>query len=203
MGALFIFIFAYLIGSVSSAILVCSAMGLDDPRTQGSKNPGATNVLRMGGKKAAALTLLGDVLKGLLPVVLAQAFLDTPWITSGTMLCAILGHMFPVWFRFQGGKGVATLIGALMGLSMWVALCWGLVFAGVFYFRRIVSLASIVASMTLPLFAVIFLSLWYVIPMAVIAMLVVWRHKENIERLRKGEEKVIDLSKFSSKLKGA
>ena len=113
---------AYLLGSVSTAIIVCKLMGLPDPRTEGSGNPGATNVLRVGGKKAAAITLFGDTLKGLLPVLIARAFTSDPLILGLVGLAAFLGHLYPVFFGFKGGKGVATMLGVLFGYSWWVGL---------------------------------------------------------------------------------
>ena len=109
----------YLLGSISSAIIVCRAMGLPDPREQGSGNPGATNVMRIGGKKAAAITLLGDMLKGLAPVLMAQALNVDPLVLAGVVLAAFLGHLYPVFFGFAGGKGVATSLGVLLGAN-WV-----------------------------------------------------------------------------------
>ncbi len=113
---------AYLLGSVSSAIIVCKLMGLPDPREQGSGNPGATNVLRIGGKKAAAVTLFGDMLKGFLPVLLAW-FLQVEMLVLGLVgAAAFAGHLYPIFFKFQGGKGVATLLGVLLGFNSWVGL---------------------------------------------------------------------------------
>src|SRR3990167_5067564 len=117
-------IIAYLFGSISSAILVCKIMGLPDPRTEGSRNPGATNVLRIGGKKAAAITLLGDMLKGVIPVLAAKWYgLDSLGLALVTF-AAFIGHLFPVFFRLEGGKGVATLLGCLLALSLPAGLCW-------------------------------------------------------------------------------
>jgi glycerol-3-phosphate acyltransferase PlsY len=117
-------IISYLFGSLSSAIIVCKLMGLTDPRTTGSNNPGATNVLRIGGKVPAVITLLGDVLKGVIPVLAAKWYGLPPLGLALVTLAAFLGHLFPVFFRFQGGKGVATLIGCLLALSWPVGLCW-------------------------------------------------------------------------------
>ena len=115
-------VFAYLLGSLSTAIITCKLMGLPDPRTMGSKNPGATKVLRFGGKKAAAVTLFGDFLKGLLPVLLGLALKVDPQTLALIALAAFLGHLYPVFFGFQGGKGVATALGVILGLSWQVAL---------------------------------------------------------------------------------
>ncbi|RTK99711.1 MAG: glycerol-3-phosphate 1-O-acyltransferase, partial [Lysobacterales bacterium] len=121
-SALLCLVFAYLCGSVSTAILVCRLMGLPDPRSEGSRNPGATNVLRIGGRKAAAITLAGDFLKGLIPVLVARAFGQGPEVLAATAFAAFLGHLYPVFFGFQGGKGVATALGVMVGLSWQVAL---------------------------------------------------------------------------------
>lgn len=179
----------YLAGSVASAIIVCRLMGLPDPRSGGSGNPGATNVLRLGGKKAAALTLLGDVLKGLLPVLAGHALGVTVTVLSATAVAAFLGHLYPVFFGFRGGKGVATGFGALTALA-WPAaagalLVW-LVMAAVF---RYSSLAALTAAAAAPLFV----AFWYPHPAmvaasAAICLLLVWRHRENIQRLLAGTE---------------
>ena len=122
MLAIFAVLIAYLVGSISSAIIVCKMMGLPDPRSQGSRNPGATNVLRIGGKKAAAITLLGDMLKGYLPVLAAKLLGLDPLTIALVMFAAFIGHLYPLYFRFEGGKGVATLIGCLLALN-WPAGC--------------------------------------------------------------------------------
>src|SRR5437016_5515458 len=117
-------IIAYIFGSLSSAIIVCKLMGLPDPRTQGSNNPGATNVLRIGGKKAAAITLIGDMLKGLAPVLIVK-ILGMPFMVIAVAgLAAFIGHLFPVFFSFKGGKGVATALGCLLAISLPAALSW-------------------------------------------------------------------------------
>ncbi len=180
---------AYLLGSVSSAIIVCRLMGLPDPRTQGSGNPGATNVLRLGGKLAAALTLAGDMLKGLLPVLVARALeVDAP-VVAATGLAAFAGHLYPVFFRFQGGKGVATALGVLAGLGWIIGLAvigiW-LVVAAAF---RISSLAALVAMACAP--AVV----WWQWPsptlvaaMGLMSVVLFWRHRSNIRNLLSGQE---------------
>ncbi len=184
---------AYLAGSISCAILVCRAFRLPDPRTEGSHNPGATNVLRIGGKKPAALTLLGDMLKGTLPVLAARLISDDPAILAGTGLAAFLGHLYPVFFRFEGGKGVATALGVLLGWhwSYWLfaAGTWLIVSKGF----RISSLAALIAFALTPLF------LWWLgapAPMQwatmAIVVLMFWRHRTNIRRLIEGSEDKID-----------
>jgi glycerol-3-phosphate acyltransferase PlsY len=179
----------YFVGSVSTAIIVCKLMGLPDPRTQGSRNPGATNVLRLGGKKAAAVTLIGDFAKGLLPVIIAR-LLDMDVLTLGLVgLAAFLGHLFPVFFAFRGGKGVATALGVLTGL-VWqlgvAALITWLVVAKVF---RISSLSALVATALTPVYAwwlqVPGTLMYIIVPMC---LLVLVRHHQNIRNLISGHE---------------
>jgi len=183
---------AYLAGSLSSAIILCRLAGLPDPREKGSGNPGATNVLRYGGKKLAALVLAGDALKGLLPVLLAQALGVDAWIIGATALAAFLGHLYPVFFGFRGGKGVATAFGAFFGLSwpLGLAICitW-LVMAVLF---RYSSLAALTATALSPVY------LWYftrslpLLPACLfIVVLLFWRHRSNIRNLMRGEERKI------------
>ncbi|MFP5408416.1 MAG: glycerol-3-phosphate 1-O-acyltransferase PlsY [Gammaproteobacteria bacterium] len=180
---------AYLLGSLSFAVIVSRAMRLPDPRSFGSGNPGATNVLRSGRKLAAVLTLLGDALKGWVAVVLAPQFgLDDDIV----LLCALavfIGHLFPVFFRFQGGKGVATAFGVLVGLNPWLGLAcmatW-LFMAGVF---RISSLAALTTAVLAPVYATLLMG-WgnTAITVLVIALLLVYRHKSNLIKLVNGEE---------------
>ncbi len=184
---------AYLLGSVSSAIIVCKLMGLPDPRVQGSGNPGATNVLRIGGKKAAAITLFGDMLKGLLPVLLAW-YLQVEMLILGLVgAAAFVGHLYPVFFRFQGGKGVATLLGVLVGFNSWV----GLATAGTWLFIarviKISSLSALVSMALAPVYVWIFMGdQWEIIFITFgMVLLSFWRHRSNIERLLKGEESLI------------
>ncbi|MGB5328384.1 MAG: glycerol-3-phosphate 1-O-acyltransferase PlsY [Gammaproteobacteria bacterium] len=181
--------FAYLLGSISSAILLSKIMGFEDPRSEGSKNPGATNVLRIAGKKAAFLTLLGDFLKGLVPVLLAHGLGADPLVIALTGFAAFFGHCFPLFFGFKGGKGVATAIAATLGFN-WIAGVilvgiW-LLFAKVF---KISSLAAIISFAVLPL--VIY---WRVqdLPASLVfvalSVILIWRHKGNIQRLISGTE---------------
>lgn len=189
---------AYLIGSLSFAVIVSRAMGLADPRTFGSGNPGATNVLRSGSKKAAVLTLLLDAAKGWLPVV-AVASLGAPYgIGAGTValvgLAAFLGHLYPVFFGFQGGKGVATAAGVLLALQPWLGAATLLTWILIAGFFRYSSLASIVAAVFAPLFYLLGDGrVWTAEPatsLAISAMtlLLLWRHRENIRRLVQGTE---------------
>ena len=189
---------AYLLGSLSFAVIVSRVMGLSDPRTYGSKNPGATNVLRSGSKAAAAVTLLFDALKGWLPVVLVRWFGAPYGLEEGTMalvgLAAFLGHLWPVFFRFEGGKGVATALGVLLGISGWLGLATLLTWVIIAFFFRYSSLASLVAAVFAPFFYVLGGGVaWYTdarvgMAIAVMSGLLAWRHKENIQRLLQGKE---------------
>ncbi len=189
---------AYLLGSLSFAVIVTRVMGLSDPRTYGSKNPGATNVLRSGSKAAAIITLLLDAVKGWLPVVLVRWFGEPYGLEEGTMalvgLAAFLGHLWPVFFRFEGGKGVATALGVLLGISGWLGLATLLTWIIVAFFFRYSSLASLAAAVFAPLYYVLFGGVvWYMdarvgVAIAVMAGLLAWRHQENIKRLMAGTE---------------
>ncbi len=194
---------AYLIGSLSFAVIVSRLMGLNDPRTYGSGNPGATNVLRSGNKAAAVLTLLLDALKGYVPVVLADQFGARFGLGEGTValvaLAAFLGHLWPVFFRFQGGKGVATAAGVLLGLNPWLGLATLATWVIIAAFFRYSSLAAIVAAVFAPFYQLL---IWgggpAAISVAVMGLLLVWRHSANIQKLLKGTE-----SKLGQKAAGA
>jgi len=186
-------ILAYLLGSISFAVLVSKAMGLPDPRGYGSKNPGATNVLRSGSKLAAALTLLGDAGKGALAVGLTVLYtgespvagFDAP--LAGAM--AFLGHLYPVFLGFRGGKGVATAAGVLLALNVWFGLAVLATFAIIVAFFRMISLASIISALFAVFYAFFLFGEQPVVPVVgAIALLLVWRHRENIGRLLKGAE---------------
>jgi glycerol-3-phosphate acyltransferase PlsY len=187
-------VLGYLCGSLASAVIVCRLMKLPDPRKEGSGNPGATNVLRLGGKKAAALTLAGDVLKGLVPVLVAQFITGSATILASTAVATVVGHMYPIFFQFKGGKGVATAFGAVAALVYPVALFMVAVWVLAAMATRYASLASMAAAVAAPLFALLFIQqLDYVLALAVIAALLVYRHRENIQRLRDGTENEINL----------
>ncbi|TAL46120.1 MAG: glycerol-3-phosphate 1-O-acyltransferase [Methylovulum sp.] len=180
---------AYLIGSVCSAIIVCRLMGLPDPREQGSGNPGATNVMRFGGKKAAAITLLGDLLKGLLPVYVANLLGMPMELLALTGVAAFMGHLYPVFFDFKGGKGVATSVGVLLGYSWALGFSVMATWILVYKLGKISSLSALVASVLSPLYA------WFVVgdkavvaASAVMTVFLLWRHKSNIRRLIAGQE---------------
>ena len=180
---------SYLVGSLSSAVLICRVIGAPDPRESGSGNPGATNVLRSAGKAAAAATLLGDIAKGVVPVLLAKYLDLAPWVVGGCACAAFLGHLFPVFFGFRGGKGVATFTGVLFALAplMGAAFCgiW-LTTAAIF---RYSSLAALLATAAAPL-----VGLALGLPGAITGALVImasaifWRHRTNIGRLIAGTE---------------
>ena len=197
---------AYLVGSLSFAVIVSRSMGLNDPRTYGSKNPGATNVLRSGSKAAAIVTLLLDAFKGWLPVVLVKWFGADYGLGDGTVamvgLAAFLGHLFPVFFRFAGGKGVATALGVLVGISWMLGLATGGTWLIIAYFFRYSSLASLVAALFAPVYYVFGGSVVWpldrsiVVSTVIMSGLLIWRHAENISRLIKGTE-----SKLGSKKK--
>ena len=184
---------AYLIGSVSFAVLVSRAMKLPDPRTYGSNNPGATNVLRTGRKAAAALTLLGDCAKGWIAVFAAvQLLAGEMSAVDGIALAAVavtIGHMYPVFHRFQGGKGVATALGVLLGLNVWIGLGAAATWAMMAFFLRISSLSALVAAVSAPVFCFMLYGLHpYTLACGVIALLLIWRHKTNIRNLLAGTE---------------
>ncbi len=185
--ALLLLLSAYLLGSLSSAIVVCRLMKLGDPRLRGSGNPGATNVLRLGGRKAAVATLLGDLAKGLLPVILARLLEQPVQIQALIGLAAVTGHLLPLFFGFRGGKGVATTLGICCGLNPWLGAaqlgCW-LLLMGLF---RISSVAGIVTALLTPLIAL------QLIPeaapvLALACLLLILRHHRNIQSLLKGKE---------------
>ncbi|MCC6134098.1 MAG: glycerol-3-phosphate 1-O-acyltransferase PlsY [Candidatus Contendobacter sp.] len=182
-------VLGYLAGSISTAIIVCRAMGLPDPRSEGSRNPGATNVLRFGGKKAAAITLAGDFLKGLLPVLLARGVGVDEIGLALTGLAAFLGHLYPVFFGFEGGKGVATAFGVILGLSWLTALATLATWLIMAFTVRISSLSALTAATLAPLFAWLFgLPLIYSAAILFMAILLIWRHRSNIRDLLAGTE---------------
>ena len=189
---------AYLVGSLSFAVIVSRAMGLSDPRTYGSGNPGATNVLRSGSKPAAIVTLLLDAAKGWLPVMLVKWFGPAWDLSEGTQalagLAAFLGHLYPVFFAFKGGKGVATAVGVLLAFEPLLALATMVTFAIIVFFSRYVSLASMVAAVFAPAYYLIGDGVAWTASgaktLALVAMglLLIWRHRENIHRLLAGTE---------------
>lgn len=180
---------AYLVGSLSSAIIVCRLMGLPDPRTEGSNNPGATNVLRIGGKKAAAITLFGDWIKGVLPMLAAHAFGASPATLAAVGLAAFAGHLYPVFFGFRGGKGVATALGVQTGLTWQLGLAVALVWLVMAKVVNISSLSALVSMALAPVFVWLFWpDPWLIGMQVVITVVLYWRHRSNIRNLVSGTE---------------
>jgi glycerol-3-phosphate acyltransferase PlsY len=181
---------AYLIGSISFGILISKCFGLADPRTVGSGNPGATNVLRSGKKSAALLTLLGDALKGWLPVWLALQNNMLMWVVSSVGLAVFLGHLYPIYFKFKGGKGVATALGVIFAISPFLGLAAIVTWLVVFAFSRYASLASIIAALLVPVHSYYYLRPYkdYFMLLIVMSVLLIWRHRSNIQKLLNGTE---------------
>lgn len=179
----------YLCGSLSAAIITCRLMGLPDPRTQGSKNPGATNVLRVGGKKAAAITLFGDGVKGAIPVLVGQLMHASPLTLSLIALAAFLGHLYPIFFNFRGGKGVATFFGVLLALAWPVGIAALATWLAMAMLFNISSLSALTAAVLAPFYV------WwlrpekeFIIVSIVISVMLIWRHRSNIRNLIAGTE---------------
>jgi acyl phosphate:glycerol-3-phosphate acyltransferase len=200
MNTLLATIAAYLIGSISFAVVVTKLMGVADPRTYGSKNPGATNVLRSGNKAAAAITLLGDALKGLIPVWWVQQYGDQYGIgDAGVALVALavfVGHLWPVFFRFVGGKGVATALGVLIGLNGWLGLATMVTWLVIAYAFRYSSLAALIASIFAPFYyGLLFGTDIKLLGILIMSGLLVYRHRNNIANLIAGKESRIGSKK--------
>ena len=201
-----VIVLSYLLGSLSFAVIVSKFMGLSDPRSYGSKNPGATNVLRSGNKKAAALTLLFDAVKGWVPVfwVLSEgsAYGLTESAAAAVGLAAFLGHLYPIFFKFEGGKGVATALGVLMGVSPVLGLAIALTWLGVAWFFRYSSLAALLAAVLAPVYYALAADVfWWRFNGAIFGMLcamgilLVWRHRDNVNRLLAGTESKLGAKK--------
>ena len=184
---------AYLLGSVSFAVVVSKLSGLPDPHSYGSGNPGATNVLRTGNKSAALFTLLGDAAKGWLAVWIALKFAEEYKLDSAAIaavaIAVFLGHLYPIFHRFHGGKGVATALGVLLALNPWMGLSVFAAWITVFLFTRISSLAALIAAIASPLISLYFFGYNPIfITVVVMALLLIWRHRKNIYNLRSGTE---------------
>lgn len=179
---------AYLIGSLSFAIISSKALGLPDPRSFGSKNPGATNVLRSGKKLAALLTLLGDALKGWVVVFIAQQLEFDASVVALTAIAVFLGHVYPIFFSFRGGKGVATVLGIILALNFWVGLSVAATWIVMYLMFRISSLSALAAAALAPVYAWLGLPLIYFATTLFLSLSVIWRHRENIRNLIAGQE---------------
>jgi glycerol-3-phosphate acyltransferase PlsY len=181
---------AYLLGSISFGILMSRAFGLPDPRTVGSGNPGATNVLRSGKKAAAVLTLFGDALKGWFAVWLAMHYDLLMWQVCAVALAVFIGHLYPIYYGFKGGKGVATALGVMLAVSLWLGLAAMLTWLLVFAIFRFSSLAAIVAAALVPVYAFFLLRPYqdYIVMLSVLSILLIWRHRSNIRKLLDGSE---------------
>ena len=188
-------IFAYLLGSIPTGVILAKAFSNVDPRTQGSKNIGATNIYRTAGKTLGIITLLGDILKGLIPVVIARGALESHFWIGAVALAAFLGHLYPIFLKFKGGKGIATGLGAFLALAPLSAILSLLVFLAVVYKWRYISLGSLTATAAFPILLAVLNPHRIYIPFAVIiGVLIFYRHRENLERLLGGRE-----SKFGAK----
>ena len=189
MAGLFMIFIGYLAGSLSTGIIVAKVMGLGDPRDGGSGNPGATNLLRLGGRGAAAATLFGDAMKGVLPVLAAHAMGTGNGILALTGLAAFLGHLYPVFFGFRGGKGIATGLGVFLTWAWPVGLGVVLTWLAVAALTRISSLAALVSFTLAPLYALLVTDAWSLaMAAAAMALLTIWRHRGNVRRIARGEE---------------
>lgn len=182
-------IVAYLLGSLSSAVIVARLLGLKDPREVGSGNPGATNILRYGGKGAAIVTLIGDLMKGVVAVLIARAMHVDAAIIAATMVAVFIGHLFPVFFGFKGGKGVATALGVYLAANLWVGMAIAGSWAVMAIITRYSSLSALVATALAPLYVWFWLpEPAYIVGSIVLAAILFWRHRANIQRLLAGTE---------------
>lgn len=188
-------VIAYLLGSLQTSVLLSKILKFPDPRTQGSGNAGATNVLRTVGKNQALATLIGDVLKGFIAVMIARIFGVTGFFLALTALAAVAGHVFPCFFQFRGGKGVATAIGGLLLVSPFIAILVTVIWLVVVFMTRYISLASLISAAAAPILILIFSNTSYFIPILLMAGLIIWKHKENIQRLRAGTENKVNLKR--------
>jgi glycerol-3-phosphate acyltransferase PlsY len=197
MGNIISAVIAYLIGSLQVSVLLSKFFKFPDPRTKGSHNAGATNVLRTAGFSPAAVTLVGDILKGVVAVLIARLFHADPFFVAFAVLAAVVGHIFPCFFQFRGGRGVATAIGGIFILAPFIGILTTVIWLVVVFATRFVSLASLAAIGLSPLWILLFSSHRgsYFVPILITAGLVFWKHKDNIQRLRNHTEPKVKLSK--------
>ncbi|MCH9643434.1 MAG: glycerol-3-phosphate 1-O-acyltransferase PlsY [Gammaproteobacteria bacterium] len=186
-------IVAYLIGSISCAIILAKVSGKADPRSQGSGNAGATNVLRTQGRKSAIIVLIGDFLKGVVAIIIAHILGAGTIATGFAALAAVVGHIFPVYFKFKGGKGVATSLGVIIMLSFWTGIITLAAWIVTAFVTRYASLASLIAAAVAFILMISIGNAHYVFPVFLIAILIFWKHNANIKRLRQGTENKINL----------
>ena len=184
-------VIAYLLGSVSSAIILAKLLNKPDPRLSGSGNPGATNALRTGGKKMGAMVLAADLAKGLVAVLIGRFFGVEGSALAVVGLAAVIGHIFPVFFNFKGGKGVATALGAIIGLNLWLGILTAIIWVVVARLSRYASLASLVSALSACLMTLIISHSSYFLPLVIMTGLIIWRHAENIKKLQAGTENKI------------
>jgi len=181
--------FSYLLGSVSTAIITCKLMGLPDPRSEGSHNPGATNVYQIAGKKAAIITLFGDLLKGLMPVIIARFIGLDELALASVAMAAFMGHLYPIFYRFKGGKGVATAFGAILGINSWVALAMLISWLLVYKIYKLSSLAALVTALATSIyFYFIDGSIIYSVMALSITVFIFYSHRSNIRKIIDGIE---------------
>lgn len=202
MLAFFEIIVGYLIGSICSAVIISRLCGLPDPLEEGSKNPGATNMLRLAGKKYAVIVLFADILKGLLPVLAAKLLGASPNVLGFVSLAAVLGHVYPIFFKFKGGKGVATALGAILGLNFLLGVTTIATWLLLARFTRYSSVASITATLLVPFYSLTFFhNASTFMPLLFIAILILYKHHQNITRLFNGQEPQINLKKHRNSTK--
>ncbi len=191
LGILISYVLAYLIGSIACAIIIPKLYKRGDPRQQGSGNAGATNVLRYAGKNTAAFVLLGDALKGIIAMLIGRAFGLHGVLLAFVLLFVVVGHIFPIYFQFKGGKGVATFMGAMLILSFWIAVIAILLWIIMAIAMRYASLASLIAVISAPVFIVFIGNRTFFVPVLMAAVIIIWKHTPNIQKLRQRQESQI------------
>lgn len=193
MGAIISIVIGYLIGSINMSIIIAKLRGQPDPRTQGSGNAGATNTLRNSGKQEAAWVLGGDILKGVIAIIIGAILHAQGFMLGFVALATVAGHIFPLYFKFKGGKGVATMIGTLIALNLWIGLISIAAWVITALITRFASLASLVSAVVAVICSIVFGHFAYFVPILIIAALIFWKHLPNIGRLKSGTESKIQL----------